>query len=147
MPVRLRPHHVLCSIGFEGSGYNDAFTANMGNIVYGQLRAIDGPDVTVRIANEADSICAPCPLRLGTGCASQALIDALDDRHGKALGLAAGDQLRWADCVQRVVARIEPDDLDTLCAGCDWLEQGMCKRALATLLDNKKGHPEAAPLP
>ena len=32
-PLRYRPHHFLCSLGFEGKGYSDAFTANMEAIV------------------------------------------------------------------------------------------------------------------
>lgn len=28
-PVRYRPHHFLCSLGYEGKGYSEAFTDNM----------------------------------------------------------------------------------------------------------------------
>ena len=38
-PIRFRPHHFLCSLGFEGKGYSEAFTANMTGIVMGRLRA------------------------------------------------------------------------------------------------------------
>jgi hypothetical protein len=132
-PVRLRPHHVLCSIGFEGKGYSDAFSANMTAIVMGQLRAINGTDTQIEIVSATDDICAPCPKRRATLCTSQEKIDRLDAAHAAALDLAPGDHLSWADAVARVQAHIQPDDLDRLCAGCEWLEMGMCKSAIARL--------------
>ena len=41
-PVRFRPHQFLCSLGFEGKDYSDAFTANMTAIVLDQLRGPGG---------------------------------------------------------------------------------------------------------
>lgn len=133
MKVRLRPHHVLCSVGFEGEGYNDAFLANMALIVNGQMRQPDGPQMRVIITGVADSICAPCPRRVGLGCEAQSVIDDLDRRHAAALDIAPGQILTWGECMTRVRTRVEPDDLDTLCEGCKWLPKGMCKRALKEL--------------
>lgn len=133
MIVRLRPHHVLCSVGFEGKGYNDAFLANMGHIVNGQLRGPAGAEVQVMVTDVADSICTPCPRRIGLGCEAQAAIDRLDRDHGAALGLAPGNRLTWGDCLERVRTRVAPDDLDSLCVGCRWLSMGACKAALADL--------------
>lgn len=133
MAVRLRAHHVLCSVGFVGEGYDDAFTENMAHIVNGQLRGHGGRDIDVMITAIADSICAPCPRRIGLGCEAQAAVDGLDARHGTALGIAPGDRLSWGACLERVAERIAPDDLDTLCTGCRWLPMGACKAAVAEL--------------
>lgn len=133
MFVKLRPHHVLCSLGFVGKGYSDAFRANMGHIVNGQLRGPNGQDVKVVITGAADSICAPCPRRIGLGCESQAKIDRLDRDHATALGIAPGDTLSWGACVEKVRTRVAPEDLDTICAGCRWLPLGACKSAVAAL--------------
>jgi hypothetical protein len=132
-PVRLRPHHVLCALGFEGRGYSDGFTANMAAIVDGRLRAPGGGATEIVITAAADAICAPCPKRRGAGCVEQPKIDALDARHGAALGLAPGDRLTWAEALDRVRARVRPGDLARLCAGCSWLAGGMCEDALARL--------------
>jgi hypothetical protein len=133
MTLRLRPHHVLCSIGFEGKGYDDAFTANMARIVLGQLRAPGGAEQPVLVTGDADAICAPCPKRRGLGCEAQAQIDALDARHGAALDLAPGDRLSWGECLERARTRVAPEELATLCAGCNWLPMGMCAEALRAL--------------
>ena len=130
-PVRLRPHHVLCAIGWQGRGYSPDFTRNMNRIVQGRLRA--DPTTEVVFTAGADAICGPCPSRRGTGCAAQDRIDALDRRHAEALGIAPGARMGWAEAQSRAVSRLVPDDLDRICAGCQWLELGLCKDALARL--------------
>lgn len=135
-PVRFRPHHFLCAIGFEGKGYSDVFTANMAQII-GGLRAKGGGATVIEVQGAADDICGPCPLRRGLGCENQAKIDQLDAAHAAALGLAPGDVITWDAAQDRIAQRIAPDDLDQICAGCSWLPMGMCKRALRDLKATK----------
>ncbi|CUH40355.1 hypothetical protein JSE7799_03087 [Jannaschia seosinensis] len=131
MTLRMRPHHVLCSIGFEGEGYDDAFIANMGNLVYGTLRAPGGRETPIEITGEADAICAPCPSRRGLGCEKDPQIQELDAAHADILGIAVGDTLSWGECLERVRDRVVPKDLARICAGCMWLPMGMCERKVA----------------
>ncbi|TFL18568.1 DUF1284 domain-containing protein [Jannaschia formosa] len=145
MSVRLRPHHVLCAIGFDGQGYNAAYAANISRIVDGTLRKPGGASVTIHVTGNADSICAPCPFRRGAGCETQSLIDALDARHGAALGLAPGDRLSWGACLDLVRRRVRAEDLSALCAGCNWLEAGPCRSAITRLTAKAKGPPEGGP--
>lgn len=132
-PVRFRPHHFLCSLGYQGKGYSDRFTANMSAIVLGRLRAPDGGRTVIEVAPATDDICAPCPRRRGTHCTEQMQIAALDARHAARLGLAPGDRLTWAEAQRRIRKRVHPDDLDQLCRGCGWLPLGLCKAALRAL--------------
>jgi len=130
--IRFRPHHFLCALGFQGKGYSGSFTANMAGIV-DRLRGPDGGDVPLQVTHQADAICAPCPHKRGIGCAKEAKITALDRRHASALGLADGDYLTWDDAQARIRARVAPGDLQRLCAGCAWLDLGLCEGALARL--------------
>ena len=57
-PVRYRPHHFLCSLGFEGKGYSPEFTANMAAIVMGRVRAPQGDATVIEVADGFDDICA-----------------------------------------------------------------------------------------
>jgi len=132
--MSLRPHHILCAIGFEGEGYDDAHAANMSHVVSNRLRAPRGASERVIITGHADTICAPCPKRRGMGCEDQARIDRTDAAHAGALGVAAGQIYGWGDLVDRVTERIRPEDLDRICLGCRWLEAGFCKDALRALL-------------
>lgn len=135
MTLRLRPHHLLCALGYQGKGYSDAFTANMTRLVAEGLHAPGGDTLEIELIAGADSLCTPCPHRRGAGCAKEASISALDARHGAALELHAGDILTWGDAKERIKNRLSPSDLDHLCAGCSWLPMGMCRDALTALCD------------
>lgn len=133
--VLLRPHHVLCAIGWQGRGYSPEFTRNMDRIVLGRLRA--DPQTEVVFTAHSDAICAPCPSRRGYGCEMQDRIAALDRCHAEALSIAPGQRMRWAEASGPAVSRLRPDDLDRICAGCRWLELGLCKSALAKLQETE----------
>ena len=132
-PVRYRPHHFLCSLGFEGKGYSDTFTSNMTAIVMGRLRAEGGDATEIEVVGAADDICAPCPKRQGEGCEAQARIDRLDAAHAYALNLAPGDRLSWGEAKARIRASVPTGSLRRLCAGCEWEPLGLCEAALARL--------------
>jgi hypothetical protein len=132
-PLRYRPHHFLCSLGFQGKGYSDAFTANMSAIVMGRLRTPTGDATLIDVVGAADDICAPCPKRRGKLCTSQDKINLLDRAHAAALNLAPRERLTWADAKARIRANVAPGSLKTLCAGCEWEPYGMCEAALARL--------------
>lgn len=131
-PVRFRPHHFLCALGFQGKGYSDTFTANMAGIV-DRLRAPGSDGVEIEVTFQADHICAPCPHRRGTGCEKSAKIVAIDARHAAALRLRDGDRLTWREAQARIVDRVPEGALERLCAGCQWHALGLCERALSDL--------------
>lgn len=139
VPLRFRPHHFLCSLGFEGKGYSDRFTENMSRIVLGRLRAPDGGRTLIEVTGATDAICAPCPRRRGNHCTEQVQIAALDARHAARLGLSPGDRLSWAEAQERIRRRVRPDDLDRLCHGCGWLPLGLCKAAVGALGPGQAG--------
>lgn len=132
-PITFRRHHFLCALGFRSEGYSDGFTANMAAIVNGRLRAPDGGTAIITVTDSADTLCGPCPDRRGVSCVKAAKIARLDAAHGAALEISAGDQLTWAEAQQHIADNIVPDDLDHLCAGCQWLAMGACKDSLRHL--------------
>ena len=132
-PLRFRPHHFLCALGFRGKGYSDAFTANMAQIVVGTLRTPGGGQTEIEVTGSTDDICTPCPRRRGALCTSQDKIDRLDARHAAALTVQPGDRLSWDEAQARIRARVAPGDLTRLCADCDWLPLGLCEKALSDL--------------
>ena len=136
--VRYRPHHFLCSLGFEGKGYSEAFTANMTAIVMGRLRAAGGDATLIEVTPATDDICAPCPKRRGPDCATQDKIATLDAAHAAALDLQPGLRLTWGQAQARIRASVPPGSLKTLCKGCEWEPYGMCERALARLHESAR---------
>ena len=134
-PERLtfRPHHFLCALGFAGEGYSDAFTKNMYHIVQGRLRTPLGGETEITVIETADSICAPCPERRGSGCSKLEKITGLDQRHADALGLVAGQTITWQEAQTRIRNAVQPGDLAQLCQDCQWRPLGACEAALRRL--------------
>lgn len=136
-PLRYRPHHFLCSLGFEGKGYSPDFTANMTAIVMGRLRAEGGDATLIEVTGATDDICAPCPKRRGRLCTNQDKIKALDRAHAAALRLEPRETLTWGEAKARIRANVPPGSLKRLCAGCEWETYGMCETALRRLHDEE----------
>ena len=134
-PLRFRPHHFLCSLGFKGKGYSDAFTANMSRIVVEGLRAPNGDATKIEVVGNLDDICAPCPKRCGNLCQAQEKIEEIDARHAKALSLHPGDRLTWGQAKARMKSNVRPEDLTQICKGCQWLELGLCEASVRDLLE------------
>lgn len=135
--IRYRPHHILCSLGFEGKGYSPSFTENMSAIVMGRLRADGGDATVIEVTGITDDICAPCPKRRGRLCTNQDKIKTLDRAHAAALKLEPHEKLTWGAAKARIRANVPPGSLKTLCAGCDWERYGMCEAALRRLHDGE----------
>lgn len=62
MPIRIRPHHLLCMLTFAGKGYSPEFIANFDRIAH----LIASGDQTVEIVLGPDDICAP--ILTGSDC-------------------------------------------------------------------------------
>ncbi len=128
--IKLRPHHLLCLIGWRGNGYNEAFSANFDKVAAalrggGRFEAVMG----------TDDICAACPHNEEGECrrGPRARPLLLDQRVLERLELEAGQAYDYASVADALPARISPDDLASICAGCSWLDRGWCRTALAEL--------------
>ena len=127
--MRIRGHNLLCIQGFVGKGYSPEFIANMTRVI----ESLPGTAVTV--VDDPDVLCNACPNLLPSGCelhgpGTEAGI-LLQDRVVMArLGIEAGETLSWEEILERVHARVAPDDLDEICGNCPWLPLGHCKEGL-----------------
>ena len=135
--ITFRPHHFLCALGYQGKGYDDAFTENMDRVVADGLHQDGGENTLITVTRQADIICGPCPHRRGKGCASQEQINKLDTRHAERLNLIDGETLSWGAAKDRIALKLKKGDLSSLCEGCQWLELGLCEDALSRLIDSK----------
>jgi uncharacterized protein len=128
-PPRFRPHHFLCTLGFQGKGYSLGFVANY-QAIADRLRGPGGDAVLIEVVGDTDSICEPCPNRRGKACESQEKIDKLDGAHAKVLGIAPGDQLTWKEAKELIREKMTPQAFNQACAPCAWKALGMCESAL-----------------
>ena len=129
--LRFRPHHFLCTLGFQGKGYSSTFVKNYTKIVEKLLSAED--ELMIEVVSKTDDICAPCPNRLGRFCNKEAKIASLDCKHAKILGLKTGERLTWAQAKQKLKKHMSVDAFAFACQGCPWKDYGFCEAALVNL--------------
>jgi hypothetical protein len=130
--IYFRPHHFLCSIGYEGKGYSDDFVKNYDQIVE-KLRQPGGDEALLKVVVHTDDICSVCPHKRGLLCQTQKKIESLDKRHAEALSLVEGEILSWWDAKKRIKEKISLDIFHAICKGCQWKDLGICEKALAEL--------------
>ncbi len=130
MALKLRPHHVFCTVAFQGKGYSPEFVAG-----YSKVKALleAEPQTAVSLSSTADAVCEPCSFRRGDGCETQEKIDRLDHAHAEALGAEDGETRPWSEWVARLRDRVTVEAHPRICAGCQWLPLGICESALRQL--------------
>jgi uncharacterized protein len=135
----LRGHHLLCVHGFRGMGYSPEFIKRMEEIVQ-DVRNPD-KDFDIKVIAAFDDACMACPNRGQTKCEasedSDAHVLSMDNKVLGHLGLRAGESYKKSELIEMTAVKVEPDDLDFLCAGCSWLQYGVCKEGIQEL---RKAH-------
>lgn len=136
--LKFRPHHFLCTVGYQGSGYSPEFIAGY-NRIAAQLKDTDGKgdSIPIEVVGATDSICAPCPSRRGELCEMQSKIDQLDGAHANVLSIQIGDVLTWSEAKKRIIESFTDEAFESSCAPCAWKPMGICKSALEKLRAGK----------
>ena len=131
----LRGHHLLCTHGFKGMGYNEDFVKVMGDITE-EIRN-DEFDFPIQVVRAFDDACQACPHKGKSECEksedSNDHVLSLDSRVLHHLGLKDGEIYMKSELISLTADRVKPADLDYLCEGCSWLEYGVCKEGIDTL--------------
>ncbi|GIM46852.1 hypothetical protein DNHGIG_24010 [Collibacillus ludicampi] len=136
----LRGHHILCVHGFQGMGYSPEFVKNMTEIVE-EIRN-NQMNFPIQVISGLDDVCDKCPNKGDGFCkAFDDHVKELDQRIMEHIGLTHGDLFDKAKLLRLTAEKVEPDDLDVLCAGCSWLSYGVCKEGIKKL---KKEYKEKA---
>jgi len=132
VPLKYRPHHFLCTVGFVGKGYSPDFVANF-TLIQQQLESDQGHETWIEVVEQTDSICAPCPNRRESLCETQSKIETLDRSHSEVLGLKPGNKIQWGNAKRLVAERFTEERMEEACAPCSWRELGVCQSALKKL--------------
>ncbi|PWW25582.1 hypothetical protein DFO73_113183 [Cytobacillus oceanisediminis] len=135
MALVLRGHHLLCVHGFKGMGYSPEFVEKMSEVVM-DIRN-ENKDFPIKIVADLDDTCKSCPNNGISKCvASENSNDhvlTMDRKVIEQLGLKDGETYPKSVLVSLTAAKVRPDDLDVICAGCSWLSYGVCKEGIADL--------------
>ena len=130
MKISFRPHHFLCTLGFQGKGYSPDFVENYQHIVDAIQK---DEELAIQVVACEDSICRACPHQGEKGCRVEEKIQELDARHAQILRLKQGDLLSWAEAKKRLKDDMTLDGFHQACSGCEWKALGICEAALKKL--------------
>lgn len=130
MKLSFRPHHFLCTLGFQGMGYSPGFIENYTDIVEALQ---DNEELPIEVVAGADSICWACPHQGGGVCTTEEKIKGLDARHAQILNINPGDVLTWRMGKGRLKEHMTMSAFHKACEGCQWKSQDVCEEALKTL--------------
>jgi uncharacterized protein len=125
--LTLRPHHILCRLGFVGYGYSPEFIQEMERIA---KALASGRVKTVVLRHGADNICRACPHQEGEcapvqpGMRGQAARE-FDRRTLRALRLKLGHPYPLPEINARIAA-LTPAEFAEICRGCEWCALDAC---------------------
>jgi len=132
--TRLRGHHFVCLQFYRGEGYDDAFVANLDDLL-GRLAG-----QATLVVKGADDVCRACPSLSAQGLCGDPLggeveIARLDALAAELLGVHPGIRLSLA----QVAERLADDAIATgrwrfeACGGCAW--EDVCEPGWNELVD------------
>lgn len=132
-PIKFRPHHFMCTLGFQGKGYSLDFIKNYKNIV----RILnENEDTMIEVAEYMDDICGPCPNKLDDVlCKTQEKITELDAKHSAILKLIPGEIMSWRQAKERIRQYMSVEKFLDSCSACSWQKYGVCQKALESVLE------------
>ncbi|WP_408072545.1 DUF1284 domain-containing protein [Butyrivibrio sp. JL13D10] len=123
--INLRPHHLLCTQGYSGKGYDENFVRNMTEIT---TKMRTDSDLKVRIVFSTDDLCKYCPRKRGEGICA--------DDH-KVLGFDAGviDFLKleekvygYQELIHEINEKMTSEKMKNICGNCEWHQMSACEK-------------------
>ena len=133
--IKFRPHHFMCTLGFQGHGYSPGFVKNYKKIVH---TLASNEDTLIEVVSNIDYICSVCPNKINeTSCKTQDKITRLDSRHLEVLQLKIGEILSWKEAKLGIKKYMSVQKFDYICDGCMWKQYGICQKSLENLLQER----------
>ncbi|HWP51981.1 MAG TPA: DUF1284 domain-containing protein [Clostridia bacterium] len=125
--MRLRPHHLLCTQGYSGKGYNSDFVRNMTAITTCLRKEIN---ITVDIVFSTDDICEKCPKKMGVDlCQDNGKVKSFDSKIIHYFCLEEKNYV-YQELIQKINVQMTESILADICASCDWYPISACKRTI-----------------
>lgn len=124
--LKLRAHHLLCSVLYKGRGYSSLFNKNM-TCVVDNLRK----GCMVELGSSPDAICTDCPnLKEDGSCRLDENkcknIMSLDESVLSRFGFQSGEVYASQKLYRKIRNNCREDDFDLWCQNCRWRKEGLC---------------------
>lgn len=127
VPIILRAHHLLCFLGFRGSGYSKEFVENFERV----YKSVYLENLPVKIVSFPDEICKCCPNLAGAECRFEQKVKKYDERVIELLkfyGLSDLEDVLPSEAYSALKQAL-PQQLESICQTCEWFVLGFCRES------------------
>lgn len=115
---KLRPHHLLCNLFFQGHGYSNEFIENFRKI--NQALVIAPTVKQIQIVRGVDDVCQSCPKNQAAKCIDDAIVAGRDDAYLSVLQLAEITTISLQEVKERIQSFLSKDRFLLICQQCRW---------------------------
>ncbi|MGB9858146.1 MAG: DUF1284 domain-containing protein [Dictyoglomaceae bacterium] len=114
--MKIRAHHLLCLLHFEGKGYSEEFIKNMQML----KERLEKGEIFELIASP-DDICSKCPYLLNETCSKgEDEIKRKDLRIIEYLNLRESAEYNFLHLKEAILRKIKRNIFKELCKDCSW---------------------------
>ncbi|MDD5258403.1 MAG: DUF1284 domain-containing protein [bacterium] len=129
--LKLRGHHLICLIAFQGEGYSKAFARNFKKL---QKLYLNNPDEKVKVVAGPDMACKKCPHLSNNTCISpidspNSRIIALDKKAFKLLKITPG--IYNIGVLHQHIRLLTKLSLRNFCRNCSWYGRVPCQKLIS----------------
>ena len=119
--MKLRGHHLLCILGFQGYGYSEDFVLNMTRI--NELRKTD--KTTIKLINSSDDICSACPNLKNDLCENEMQNETIVKMDEEVLSeFDINKEYNAIDLFNEVILKFNTlKSVENICNDCKWAEK------------------------
>lgn len=123
---RLRGHHLLCLLGYQGMGYSAEYAENMTRF-HQTLRS--QPDTEILLVFGPDDLCDKFPHDQPSHC-NESNVHQRDSAILNQLGVKIGQVWKWSTLERTISENVVPEDIPRFCSTCPWLSYGVCEKGV-----------------
>ncbi len=127
--MKLRPHHLLCTLGYVGLGYNEDFVKNM-DYITSQLK---NNSLKIKLEITTDDICTYCPKKIKKNlCLENDSVVSYDKKVLEVFHLQEKEYL-YQELLAKIKEFVTEDKLNYICGDCSWFldcatRKKLCKK-------------------
>lgn len=123
----LRPHHLLCTLGYQGLGYSKNFVENM-NYIVNELNQNNNLIISLKIYT--DDICKYCPKMLEeNNCIENDSVLLYDKKVLEEFSLEQKNYL-YKDLLKILKEKSNEKKLNYICGDCSWFNDCLVRKNL-----------------
>jgi len=94
-------------------------------------RIKENPSIEIKVVNGVDDICSKCPHNVKNACSKPGSnVEEFDQEIVDRLKIDIGKKVELKILLNLVEKIVQPEELATICKGCEWLELGFCEEGL-----------------